>query len=624
MGGTRRTDTSPAGIEGVTPAGGAGEERGNGGPAPAGTRQADPPAAGDRDGVDPASREPGRQARTTEDPAGDDPAGDDPAGEEATSRELAGRLPVAPLPAAVSATLASVAVAGFVGAWQSVTGRTGGALVVGVAVATVVLAIAALLDVALFRPGAQRATVYVLGLTGTGAGLGVLAWLGAADVLDVAAVRALAIGLILARPLLGAVQASRRPRHLWWQLLAGVGVWNAGLALYVTVGPGLPGWDELVWDTADQIGLFRYAVDLLEGEFGAFSYLLGVPMLLAPVALVTGFDGLGQVGSANLANTFVAPVQTAIVMPMFVLCVARAACRAAGVRPSAARVVAGMAVVTGLVFAYTMVTPGYVLERNADLVPRRVLGVVYGPGPLGFAALAAATLVLARCDRHWPVVPLGVVAGLVALLHERYLPTVLLFFLLVFLSSPRRWRVVAAAAVAVVTFSPQLAYFRGVYGGWLFPNRNAQWEAGDRLAMWGNVAHERFGLPADVRPPRMSLDYLPVNGADMLGAYWPVLVLTAAALLLLVWRRPNQWPVWALCGGHFAFVFLQSAMYINVIVTWRYNSLVLPVVAFVLVAALWSLVTPAHGREPAQPGPLASLRARGPGPRRRRVAELPS
>jgi hypothetical protein len=284
-------------------------------------------------------------------------------------------------------------------------------------------------------------------------------------------------------------------------------------------------------------------------------------------------------------------------MPAFLWGAARVACRATGVRPAAARVGAGIVVAAGLVFAYALVVPPYVPDRHAGLVPRRLLGLVYGAEPLGYVALAGAMLVLARRDRPWNPVAVGLLTGLALTLHERFAPSAALFLVLLLVVQRAHWRrAPAAAAAALAAFLPQLLYFRLVYGGWLFPNRDAQWDNGGDGEQWLVTARERFGLPRAEHPSRISVDYLGVNGADMLATYWPALVALVLAVVVLLWRRPRQWPLWLFCVGHIVLTALISGMYINVVVTWRYIGVVLPAVAVLLVAAVWA-ATSRDGRD---------------------------
>jgi hypothetical protein len=396
--------------------------------------------------------------------------GGDPVATIGRPEHPAGPSPPGPATTALSAALLALAAVSVTGAWRSATGRHDpGELAVVLAVAITGLAVVWFLDDALFRPHPRRRQVVRLGLGATAAGLGAVAWLGAAGTIDVATARSLAVGLCLARPLLGAVQASQRPRSVWWQLLGAIAVWNAGLVLYATLGPGLGPWDRLVWDTADQVSIYRYATLLVDGDFRPFAYLLGVPALVAPVTLVTGQATSDLAVGANLANTFFAPVQAVVVMPAFLWGAARVACRATGVRPAAARVGAGMVVAAGLVFAYALVVPPYVPDRHAGLVPRRLLGLVYGAEPLGYVALAGAMLVLARRDRPWNPVAVGLLTGLALTLHERFAPSAALFLVLLVVQRAHWRRAPAAAAAALAAFLPQLLYFRLVYAAGCSP-----------------------------------------------------------------------------------------------------------------------------------------------------------
>lgn len=520
-----------------------------------------------------------------------------------------------------SAALATIALAGLLDAWRRSTGRSAvGELVAAGVVIALVLALVLCMDRALFAPTPERSSLHLLGLGSTVAGLAALAWIGVATDVDVRVIRALAVGLCVARPLIGGVQSSQRPRRIWWQLGGAVVLWNVALAAYLVVGPDLPPWGLLVWETSDQADFYEMSVSLLRGRFERFDYQLGMPALVAPASLLTshGVDdptlptGRGLLAGANLANTFLLPVFAIVVLPAFLWLVARAACHGIGVRARSVHVGVGMALTAVAVHAYLLRPPDYVAARNASLVPRRVLGLVFSMEPLGFVALAAGLVVLARRDRTWSPAVVGLLAGLTATLSERFIPTILLFVAVLFAVRAQRRLAIRAAAVGFLAFLPQLLYFRLVYGGWWFPNRAVQWGV-LRPALWSQTATERFGLPEGTIPRRVSLDYVATNGTDMLDAHGAVIVLLAVSVAILLILHPRQWPLWLFCVGHIAVTGLLSAMYINIVVTWRYNTAALPAIALLVIAALaavasrcWSWGTSRRARAGTRPGALAS------------------
>jgi hypothetical protein len=503
-----------------------------------------------------------------------------------------------------------VAVALLVDAWREVVDPDGAAVAFGALAVATVLALVWYLDHCLFRPDPERIGLYLVGLGTTTAAVAAVAWLGAHDVLEFPSMRLLAVGVCLARPLVGAVQTSLRPRATWWQLLGAIVVWNVVLAVYVTFGTDLPSWGVLVWEGSDQGALIRQTHALVHGDFGTFTYQIGLSVLLAPGAVLAetaiGVPPLREtiggapnsVTHANLVNTLFVPIYAVVVMPAVIWGVAQAALRSVADRVTSARVAVGAVLTAVIVVGYTWLPPDHVPARHADLVPRRLLGLVFSMEPLGMLALAGAMLLLARRDDAWHAVPAGVVAGYMAMLSERFIPTVLLFIGLLLLMKAHRRRALIVAAVAFLAFLPQLLYFRFAYGGWLFPNRETQWVSQDKAAAWSEHTQARFGLAEGAEPSRMSLDYLATNGADMVQGHWPMLILLTVSLGVLCWRRPRQWPLWSFCAGHIVIVGLMSAVYINIVVTWRYNGIVLPAVALLVVAALWTVVTDVGLRMP--------------------------
>jgi len=374
------------------------------------------------------------------------------------------------------------------------------------------------------------------------------------------------------------------------------GLWGAWLigapATLLLVGgvwalvPGTPPLGELVWSTSDQTALANMTRLLLEFGFAPFYYMAGSSVVLAPAAFGVGAWNIPDAQVlANILNLLMLPSTVAVVVP-----VALGLCGRAVVGPGRRATTATTAAIGAVLLAYAILPPDFVLERNAELVPLRLSGLVFGPEIVGLLFVAVAVAVLADPSRPWSPVLVGSLTGLAAISTERNLLLVLPFALLLLTVPGQRARIARAGAVAVAVVLPQLLYFRLRYDSWIFPNRHQPWaeERADRAV---SLYSENYDFPIEGRP--LDTAYLSTNLPATLAGNWWLLGLLVLGVAIAWSLDPRRWRLWAFCLGVSTALVLLSAAFINIVVSWRYNFLVAPLAAVPALAAVsmtWSRV----------------------------------
>lgn len=329
----------------------------------------------------------------------------------------------------------------------------------------------------------------------------------------------------------------------------------------------------------------RQSVSLASGELidryppGMASLLLPF-VLLADVGVIetsqqTGLPlGLPETRRLNVVLLPVGLLVTALMLDV----IARLGATLSG-RVGPRQYTLSLAVVTAVMAMYLLLPPEFVPVLNAERVPRRLTGLVFSYEPLVNAVVAA--LCLALLPRHRPAAARAtiVVAGLTVLaisLREPVLAYAGAFGLILLVhraGRPSAWQIAAGAAVflgllvgvsAAGRDSGEVLGRAGVYDGELLRGE----------------AEQRYDWTLDAPPPQLSPRYLWTNLWEQQPL--PVVVLSALLLgtLIAVVVRRNDWRPWAYLWAVTLVSVVLHAMWVNIVVTYRYNVvLVVPVAA---------------------------------------------
>jgi hypothetical protein len=424
----------------------------------------------------------------------------------------------------------------------------------------------------------------------TGVSLSALATLAVVVVTDgTEHVGALRLGLLVTVLFVVAVALTVRPeRRVVGELVVVGGVWVVGLAVWwafaVDAAPSA-----LVWDRSDQLTYLRIANQIVNVRFGKVPYLLGVPVLLgAPLVAVGGRTG-SELATGNLVNLVLLPATLALGLPAAVLLTARSALAGIARARSLPAIGVAAAIATVLLLGYATVAPDYLSGAEADLVARRIVGLVYAPETLSLLYLTGLLYVLARSTDstcRWSPVAVGLATAVAVMIRE-YNAVLVFGFVLALLTMPNRRRdAVVTGAVAAVAFLPQVLDWVLVYDSPFFPNRLVLWEDSGRAGRWAPIVEERYGLTFEGDPPQMSWRYVSTNLPEVLGHYGLPLAVATVLGGVLLWARRSQWRLWGYCLGVVWGTVLFNSAYINIEVTYRYNAIVVPAATVIVAAAV--------------------------------------
>lgn len=355
---------------------------------------------------------------------------------------------------------------------------------------------------------------------------------------------------------------------------------------------------ELVWHPSDQREYALSAHQLVAANPGQGRYPLGLPLILSPYALladsyvgssdlVLDRDRAEIVLAANRLNVATLPTMLSITAIGFWLA-ARAAVASVGARLRGLQL--AVVIVPMVVAAlYLLCPPGFTTDRNAGLVPRRLLGIVFSSEPLTYVYAGAVLLLVAsatRSGRAWSPWLVGGASGLAVMLRESNIILVALVFG-VLLTVPGRRRLVGRTVVAAgAVMAIQAAYFLHVYGDPIMPNREIY--NGEN---WREYAESRYGWDLPAPPPRMDASFIQTNLADVLGSYWVAAVLVLAAAAFVAIRHPPQWRTWLLAVTSSCTFLVFHAAYVHHLPIYRYNWAVVPMVSVLAGAALASFIS---------------------------------
>jgi hypothetical protein len=235
------------------------------------------------------------------------------------------------------------------------------------------------------------------------------------------------------------------------------------------------------------------------------------------------------------------------------------------------------ALLSGGLVAYARFAPGFVPSYNAELVPRRLVGLVFAPEPLTAAFLAGALWLLVASGEgsvRWDPLAVGAAAGFVMLLREPNAALVALAGVLAIRNRESILRLVSAGVVAALVVGTQVVIWLVTYGGIGAPNRAEQWAEPNRRRKWTIIARARYGYEGTA-PPRVSFHWIRTNLREVVPPYTAVLVALGVLSVVAVVRQPRHWRLWMFCGAFVGGTLLFNAAYINVDVLFRYNSIVL-------------------------------------------------
>ncbi len=360
----------------------------------------------------------------------------------------------------------------------------------------------------------------------------------------------------------------------WKEGLIGAVILFIGLFLLGITQP----YGEWVWSSADQLHIAGTARSLLVFNFDLFHFQLGLPLLLAPFIMIAN---LWQVQDAhllaNLLNSMVLPVHIIIIVPLIIGLIVRTVADKYRVLYGA---VAGM----GLL-AYRLFPPAFVPSRNEAIVPLGFYGLIYSPEIIGLLFVAIAVRVLYRLS--WNPVVVGALAGITLWTSERHLLVVGPLLALLFTVPTKRMDALRTSVVAGLVMIPQLLYFRIFYKGWLFPNREYIWER--HAERWVGAVENRYGFIPVELPERIDLAYLPTNLPQVLIGNWWWLTLFIGVIIAAFYILNRKWRLWVFCSIVVASHIILSTVYINIVVSWRYNFIVMPLVIAVTIAVTATL-----------------------------------
>jgi hypothetical protein len=349
----------------------------------------------------------------------------------------------------------------------------------------------------------------------------------------------------------------------------------AGLILFTDVSTDI---GNLVWEGSDQTSYTLLSRQLLRFQFQDFYFLVGVPALLSPVTfLLMGLSHADALTFANAVNVVVFPIQIGVFLPLSIGLLARAA------SPMSRKPGFWTAGLVGAVFlTYITFPPAFVPERNARLVPLRLVGGVLGPEILGLLFIAVAVAVLAMPLKQWDPVLVGSVLGVALISAERHWLLVAPFLILMFTLRSREHLPSKTMAVATAIAVPQFLYFRLAYGSWFFPNRTSVQLA--RIDERAVSYQDRYDFP--ISGEALDISYLDTNLPQILVQNWWLYALLLAGVIGAFLIRPVQWRLWSYCISAALITLFMSAIWINIDVTWRYNWWIAPLSAVPFAAVI--------------------------------------
>jgi hypothetical protein len=331
----------------------------------------------------------------------------------------------------------------------------------------------------------------------------------------------------------------------------------------------------LVWQAADQVKYHYLGVRMLQGHLDDFRYMIGLPTFLGPFDLLSGAHD-GSRAAANATNVAALPTFVLLVGPLTILAASEAVVGVLHRKDDLSFAAAAALLSAGLV-AYARFAPGFVPSYNAELVPRRLVGLVFAPEPLTAAFLAGALWLLVASGEgsaRWDPLAVGAAAGFVMLLREPNAALVALTGVLAIRNRDSVLRLVSAGVVAALVVGTQVVIWLVTYGGIGAPNRAEQWAEPNRRRKWTIIARARYGYEGTA-PPRVSLHWIRTNLREVVPPYTVVLVALGVLSVVAVVRQPRHWRLWIFCAVFAGGTLLFNAAYINVDVLFRYNSIVL-------------------------------------------------
>ncbi|MCP4382050.1 MAG: hypothetical protein GY798_11670 [Hyphomicrobiales bacterium] len=359
------------------------------------------------------------------------------------------------------------------------------------------------------------------------------------------------------------------------------------------------GIDQLVWAEGDQRMYLRTANALVRGEYLETPYLLGLPTLLAPFSLAVDAVDDATVEHANLVNRVLLPPFIGIVMPVIIALTARAISISVGMGRRVGATFVGATTTVLVLAAYVWSAPAFVTARSAELVPRRILGLVFAPETISLGLAACLVLLVARTGSQrkatWNIWIVGLGCAFGVMVREYNAVLVLIAFVALATVPGGALRTFKTGAVAILGFLPQFLYWFFVYDSLFFPNRLVLWANGARPEHWRPAVLERYGWDTE-RPPQVSTEYISTNLADWWNSYSWVLLGCAVLAVTLVALRPAQWRLWSVCTVAIWATVLYNSAYINIVVTWRYNQILMPFVATLMGATLLAIASTARSR----------------------------
>jgi hypothetical protein len=366
-------------------------------------------------------------------------------------------------------------------------------------------------------------------------------------------------------------------------------IWCAGLAIWWSRRVS-GGTSQLIWAPSDAIAYVGIAIRLANLHFDKAPYLFGVPLTLQPFTWVTGaaqtaLPGSADVVVANHINEAMLVPTALLVVPTATTALGRAAEAATGTARRSWAVVVGAAVLSALLLGYASFVPHFIDVLTGKMAARRMVGIVVGPEIWSVLFTAGMFLVVARATvtRHWNTVLVGILIALGVMVREYNLATAAIALLALATIPGGLRRAVVTGCVAVLAFIPQFVDWIVVYGSAFFPNRDRLFHPEEK---WRTLARQRYGWHSSRMPPTMSTFYLRTDLGHWWSLYWWVLVLSTALAIVLVVVCRDQWRLWLVAGAVLWGTVLFNACYLNITPQWRYNVVVVPVVALLLASAL--------------------------------------
>lgn len=367
-----------------------------------------------------------------------------------------------------------------------------------------------------------------------------------------------------------------------WQVGAPVTVaLLLGVVLLTGVSTDIGG---LVWAGSDQGELASTTRDLLEMNITASYFELGVPLLIMPAGfVVNAWEFVDRVALANSINVLLMPFHLFVVLPTCIGLLSRS------IAPDARRLRTGVAALIALVLAaYLVFPPGFVPERNASLVPLRLMGAVFGPEVLGLVSISTAAVILSNPRRDWNPLLVGLVLGVAGISHERHLLLIAPFVGLMLTVREKRLETFKTIFYTGLIVVPQFAFWAIAHGSWWFPNRGSVWSSA-----WASERAEEFSgsFGQTIDGSAMSVDYLVTNLPIVIeGSMW-LFFLFVVSLGAVAVMDPERWRLWSFCGAAGILSLLIACSWINVVATWRYLWCLAPLTAILVCGVLGSGTT---------------------------------